>query len=81
MPSYQFTGLTARVYPETRDAQDHAVGTVEPGERREFDEAPDDLWALSGDSGGQDDDSQDEPEGEPGLAGPQPVPPAVVPGT
>lgn len=89
MPSYEFAGPGQHVYPESRDANSRPLGTVDPGDRRLFDDGPPDhLWAEVTGGGepaedGQDPGSEDEdgtaegdaPAPEPG----QPVPPAVIP--
>ena len=46
MPSFEYTGPGGpRTYPETRDAHGVGLGTVQPGDVREFPEAPDQYWA------------------------------------
>lgn len=96
MPLFEFTGPGSMTYPETRDALDHPLGTVEPGERREFEKAPDQWWVPAGDGGGSGggspdggegvsggsggEDASGVPEPEPAPTGPVPAPPAVVPG-
>ena len=45
MPEFVFRGLVPVTYPETRDALGVHLGTVEPGDVREFDKAPDQWWA------------------------------------
>jgi hypothetical protein len=49
MPGYIFTGPYESVYPESRHADGSNVGTVEPGEIRDLNEAPDHLWRLATD--------------------------------
>lgn len=44
MPSYLYSGPGERVYPEGRDASGAHIGTVTPGDVREFDEPPADGW-------------------------------------
>lgn len=80
MPRFVFTGLVSTTYPETRDAQDRPLGLVEPGDEREFDTAPDHQWAPAD---GQDESAPEpepEPAPEPAADGPQPAPPAIIPG-
>jgi len=50
MPDFTYLGPGERFY-DRRDAQARNVGTVRPGDRREFDAAPDQWWALT-DGGG-----------------------------
>ena len=47
MPEFVFRGLVPVTYPETRDALGVHLGTVEPGDVREFDKAPDQWWPSS----------------------------------
>ena len=44
MPEQIYTGLTDWYYPATRDARDIPLGTVEPDDIRDLDEAPDRMW-------------------------------------
>ena len=41
MPAFRFAGPGPFIYPETRDAQGRNVSQVEPGDVREFEQAPD----------------------------------------
>jgi hypothetical protein len=88
LPSYEFTGPGQHVYPETRDASSRPLGTVDPGDRRFFDDGPPDgMWSeVTGeqdppadgeDPGGEAEALPEDPAPQPG----QPVPPAVIPGT
>jgi len=90
LPSYELTG-PERVYSETRDVNGRPLGTVQPGDIRMFDEAPDSWWvpvippgtseaASSGEQAPADvpDTPAPAPEPEPAAA-PVPAPPAVVP--
>jgi hypothetical protein len=47
MAEYVYADLVPRTYPEGRDAQDRPVGTVEPGDIRDLEEAPDYFWRLA----------------------------------
>jgi hypothetical protein len=93
MPAFEFTGPVAQVYPFTRDARDRPVGEVQPGDVREFDEAPDRMWVPS--DGAQEhpgtgeemqpaehpaDGSMSPPVSNEPPPGPAVVPPAIVPG-
>lgn len=85
MPSYEFQGLTSFVYPETRDAAGRPLGTVNPGDVRDFGAAPDHMWsAVAGgeqempadvEAPGEDKAPPEEPAPQPG----QLVPPAAIP--
>lgn len=44
MPAFVFSGLIPTDYPFAKDAQGQNLGRVEPGDEREFDEAPDQWW-------------------------------------
>jgi hypothetical protein len=86
MPAYEYSGPGSRVYPESRDASGRNLGTVDPGDRRFFDDGPPDhLWAeVTGDPPADDEDANPEDEAgtaEGGALVPQPgqpVPPAVI---
>jgi hypothetical protein len=43
LPSYELTG-PERVYSGTRDVNGRPLGTVQPGDIRMFDDAPDSWW-------------------------------------
>lgn len=80
MPLFSFSGLVATVYPETRDAANRPVGTVQPGDVREFAQAPDWLWVPAGGS----DEQPGVPEDAAGVSGTgvpaaAPETPALVP--
>lgn len=89
MPSFEFRGFVPTLYPFDRDALDQPVGEVQPGEVREFDEAPDWQWIPAGGSQAAASDpgsvpaaeATPEPEAaaEAAADGPQPAPPAVAP--
>jgi hypothetical protein len=64
MPLYRFSGLVSHVYPETRDALNHPLGLVEPGDEREFEQPPDHLWVPAGDGSGGDGGEGTEPSGD-----------------
>jgi hypothetical protein len=49
MPGYIFTGPYESVFPESRHSDGSNVGTVEPGEVRDMDAAPDHQWRLATD--------------------------------
>ena len=72
MPDYTYLGPGERFY-DRKDAQARNVGAVQPGDRREFDEAPDQWWALTdGSDPGPEAvpaaPGEDTPEAEPGTA-------------
>ncbi len=83
MPAFRFDG-TARDYPFTRDAQGQNLGRVEPGDEREFEQAPDQWWVPAEPGSGEDapGDGRDPGGASEGDAPPPPVPapPAVIPG-
>ena len=80
MPLYRFAGPGPYVYPETRDAHGRNVGQAEPGDVREFEQAPDPMW-VPADGTEAPAQPADQPAGpEPALDGPQPAAPAVIPG-
>lgn len=89
MPPFRFCAPSAYDYPASRDTKGVPLGTVQPGDVRDLDEAIDRWWAPSdGDEDrGQGYESQDSSEeggaedGEdaaPEPSGPQPAPPAVI---
>ena len=94
MPSYLYIGPGERAYTGGRDASGRNIGLVQPGDIRIFDEPPaDGFWVPeipprdgeSGEGEGETPDPGAEGDaGEPGDGtppGPQPAPPAVIPGT
>jgi hypothetical protein len=75
MPDFRYAGPGTRTYPETRDRYGVLVGTVEPGDVLELDEAPDQWWVPY--VGGED---QSAPAGASGGDAPESAdPPAVTP--
>ena len=82
MPAFRFTGLVPFVYPESRDALGRNVGQVEPGDVREFAEAPDYMWVPADGAEAPTEPAEEpaEPAPEPAPDGPQPAAPAVIPG-
>jgi hypothetical protein len=86
LPSFELTG-PERVY-STRDVNGTPLGTVQPGDIRMFDDAPDSWWvpvippgtgeAASEAAPADAPDPGPAPEPEP-AASPVPAPPAVVP--
>jgi len=92
LPSFELTG-PERVYSETRDVNGRPLGTVQPGDIRMFDEAPDSWWVPvippgAGEAASSDEaapaDAPDAPAPDPAsepepAAAPVPAPPAVVP--
>jgi len=44
MPEFVFTGTTPHTFPESRHSDGTPVRSVEPGEIRDFPEAPDHQW-------------------------------------
>jgi len=83
MPSFELTG-PERVYPYARDVNGKPLGAVQPGDIRMFDEAPDSWWVPVVPPGGEAEETaaeaEPEPAPEPVPDGPQPAPPAVIPG-
>lgn len=82
MPAFRFTGLVPFVYPESRDALGRNVSQVEPGDVREFAEAPDYMWVPADGAEVPTEAVEEpaEPAPEPVPDGPQPAAPAVIPG-
>lgn len=64
MPTFRFDG-PARDYPFTRDAQGQNLGRVEPGDEREFEQAPDQWWVPA-------DGETPDPAAEGGTGEPEP---------
>ena len=75
MPNFTFTGLTERVYPESRDAYGVPLGLVKPGDVLELDQAPDQFWTpyeagqggTEGESGERPADPETPPESAPDV--------------
>lgn len=90
MPSYQFTGLVETAYPFNRDAGGQPLGAVQPGDVRDLDKPLDWQWVPAGDGQAAASGLQNLAGSETGILfvdaaspaadGPQPAPPAIVPG-
>lgn len=64
MPAFVFSGLIPTDYPFAKDAQGQNLGRVEPGDEREFNQAPDQWWVpAEPGSGGTESDPDPGDEG------------------
>jgi hypothetical protein len=70
MPEFVFAGPYGTTYPETRDARGAHLGTVEPGDVRDLDAAPDQWWAPADEGQGGADQDGSEASAEAAEAGP-----------
>jgi hypothetical protein len=79
VPAFTYTGLTERVYPETRDSWSVPLGLVKPGDVLELDQAPDQFWTPYEDDGTGEGAGQDGTEGEGGEPPADPETPETAP--
>ncbi len=82
MPPFVFRAPSPYDYPASRDARGVPLGTVQPGDVRNLDEAIDRWWVpVDGSEGHGQDESTEAAEGtapDPAPDGPVPAPPAVI---